>query len=426
MEDKPAQQPPAAVVAQQSAASVVFLGPAVTATSSSREPFDLAGDCDLPVFPGDKAPAWAHGPSTLAETSSPGGGVPDDLAVTSPHGMKALSEAWASGSPRAVRPPDTGSSGDQQHLEREDASPTQPAADDDARSCGSSQAATELCPEEDGQNQAYLTGAPVLPTVHASHSGHAMGGNFRGEDAAKLAPNGSPRQNSELLLGNSSMAKPSTIQARLQAHYKASQLPAGESPEGGSMRPRAQVVADLKSTRKCSQSDPFWTNAFNSEAGSQDAAGSLVASLRAAATGHEPFTCFDVVEGVHINNTDEIIQDADLTMVHIQSWDQKLEWRSFLSESVAMSRARQMYISVDVEPDPPRYARPPPSLPTAESQTADLWPASPPSASPGSRAPIGWRGPMPCIAPEGAAWSPLAVVGTRSGKSSGLTSPRGL
>jgi len=53
------------------------------------------------------------------------------------------------------------------------------------------------------------------------------------------------------------------------------------------------------------------------------------------------------------------IPEAELTMVHIQSWEQKLDWRSFLGEAVASSKARQLFVAFDVEAEPPSYAKPP-------------------------------------------------------------------
>jgi len=62
------------------------------------------------------------------------------------------------------------------------------------------------------------------------------------------------------------------------------------------------------------------------------------------------------------------VKDSDLTMVHIQSWEQKLDWRSFLSESVAVCKARQIFRLFDVEAEPPSFSRPPASCKKRPSQ----------------------------------------------------------
>lgn len=68
----------------------------------------------------------------------------------------------------------------------------------------------------------------------------------------------------------------------------------------------------------------------------------------------------DVVHAIDAE-TEMTVSDADLTMVHIQSWEQKLDWRSFLSEAVATGKAREIFRLFDVEAEPPPYLRPPPS-----------------------------------------------------------------
>lgn len=67
-------------------------------------------------------------------------------------------------------------------------------------------------------------------------------------------------------------------------------------------------------------------------------------------------------DAVHASTEAETpLTDADITMVPIQSWEQKLDWRSFLSEAVAASKAREMFTAFDVEAEPPPFRRPLPS-----------------------------------------------------------------
>lgn len=65
-------------------------------------------------------------------------------------------------------------------------------------------------------------------------------------------------------------------------------------------------------------------------------------------------------DAVHaIDRENEItLPDCEITMVPIQSWEQKLDWRSFMSEAVALSKAREMFVAFDVDSDPPMYSIP--------------------------------------------------------------------
>jgi len=143
--------------------------------------------------------------------------------------------------------------------------------------------------------------------------------------------------------------------------------------------------------RRCTAADPFWT-AKAPGTGSKDA----------AASGHRlagvPLHCLsDVIEEVD-RDGELVVPDAELSTVHIETWEQRLDWRSFLSEAVASSRARQLFKAFDVEAEPPSYARPPPSsAPSAGSN----------SAGGAGATEAGKASDMPaCVAPLGAGWSP--------------------
>jgi len=137
--------------------------------------------------------------------------------------------------------------------------------------------------------------------------------------------------------------------------------------------------------RRCTAADPFWTakapgsgNNKDTSAGSRTLVG-------------VPLRCLsDVVEAVDTAGELEV-PEAELSTVHIETWEQRLDWRSFLSEAVASTRARQLFNAFDVEAEPPSYARPPPSSASATGSTT-----APPC--------IGKA--LPCVAPSGAGWSP--------------------
>lgn len=53
--------------------------------------------------------------------------------------------------------------------------------------------------------------------------------------------------------------------------------------------------------------------------------------------------------------------ESELTTVLLETKEQRLQWRDFLSEAVSKSRANSLYASFDVDPSPGLYAKPPPS-----------------------------------------------------------------
>lgn len=63
--------------------------------------------------------------------------------------------------------------------------------------------------------------------------------------------------------------------------------------------------------------------------------------------------------------------DDELTTVLLETKEQRLQWRDFLSEAVSKCRANALFASYDVEADPPRYARPPMSAPPQSSEKVD-------------------------------------------------------
>jgi len=136
--------------------------------------------------------------------------------------------------------------------------------------------------------------------------------------------------------------------------------------------------------RRCTAADPFWTAKAPGSGGTKET------TSGSKSLAGVPLRCLsDVVEAVDRDGELEV-PEAELSTVHIETWEQRLDWRSFLSEAVASSRARQLFNAFDVEAEPPSYARPPPSsAPAAGSTTAGKAPDV-----------------QPCVAPSGAGFSP--------------------
>lgn len=118
--------------------------------------------------------------------------------------------------------------------------------------------------------------------------------------------------------------------------------------------------------RRCTPQDPFWRQPVDGGAAASESAPAGAPKPLSMAGLLDPtagaLRCLDVVDAGDREHELEVAE-ADLTMVHIQSWEQKLDWRSFLSEAVASSKARQLFNAFDVEAEPPKYARPPASRP---------------------------------------------------------------
>ncbi|CAJ1449973.1 unnamed protein product [Effrenium voratum] len=115
--------------------------------------------------------------------------------------------------------------------------------------------------------------------------------------------------------------------------------------------------------KKCAPKNPFWVQpevAANKKVsrGSCDGMSSFL-------SGAAPLRCLSDVVDAGDRNFEIEIAEEDLTTVHISSWEQRLDWRSFLSEAVASSLARQAFMNFDVEAEPPSYPRPPPSARSA-------------------------------------------------------------
>lgn len=144
-----------------------------------------------------------------------------------------------------------------------------------------------------------------------------------------------------------------------------------------------ESIAKLAGPRHCTAANPFWVH-------------SAAAPQRDGATwsgglSGGPLRCLgDVVDAVDRDYELEV-PEAELSTVHIETWEQRLDWRSFLSEAVASSRARQLFKAFDVEAEPPQYVRPPPSKPVSAGELAHVYQQS-------------GRQPPHCVAPVGAGW----------------------
>eukprot|EP00927_Polykrikos_kofoidii_P047644 TRINITY_DN41904_c0_g1_i3.p1 TRINITY_DN41904_c0_g1~~TRINITY_DN41904_c0_g1_i3.p1 ORF type:complete len:786 (+),score=103.90 TRINITY_DN41904_c0_g1_i3:274-2358(+) len=104
--------------------------------------------------------------------------------------------------------------------------------------------------------------------------------------------------------------------------------------------------------------------------------------------------CVDMLASAVDLNVEAEPPEDELTTVVMETKEQRLQWRDFLSEAVSKCCANALFTSYDVEADPPSYATPQASMPG--------------SVTLGRRA--GARSPPHIIAPRGSGWTPLAVL----------------
>lgn len=86
--------------------------------------------------------------------------------------------------------------------------------------------------------------------------------------------------------------------------------------------------------------------------------------------------------------------EDELTTVFLETKEQRLQWRDFLSEAVSKCKANTLFQAYDVDADPPRYMRPPPSMAPTKIDSAVR-----------SFRQAGMQTPPHIIAPRGAGWS---------------------
>jgi len=122
--------------------------------------------------------------------------------------------------------------------------------------------------------------------------------------------------------------------------------------------------------------------------------------------------CIDLLAGALNASADNAPPEEELTTVLLETKEQRLMWREFLSEAVSKSCASSMYSAFDVEAEPPRYARPPLSVADPAGVAEHLVDAT---------------AEVPVVAPNGAGWSPIldgpAERGPESPGAKPVTSP---
>eukprot|EP00928_Gymnodinium_smaydae_P002098 TRINITY_DN10737_c0_g1_i1.p1 TRINITY_DN10737_c0_g1~~TRINITY_DN10737_c0_g1_i1.p1 ORF type:complete len:333 (-),score=62.53 TRINITY_DN10737_c0_g1_i1:101-1099(-) len=164
-----------------------------------------------------------------------------------------------------------------------------------------------------------------------------------------------------------------------------------------------------KLERDPSASDPFWV-LEPSRGGARAGAGAGSDSAFSAAL--LPGRCMsDAVAAVNMG-TDDIVPDAEIMSIQLQTREQRLDWRDFLCEAVAGNKTALLYRLYSTEADSPEYARPPRSLPRK---------ADPTHSSPG----LASSAPCPkIVAPRGAGWRLPDGNGRTSPPSSPVSSLR--
>ncbi|CAE7745381.1 unnamed protein product, partial [Symbiodinium pilosum] len=153
---------------------------------------------------------------------------------------------------------------------------------------------------------------------------------------------------------------PTSLSSGVQAAEAAGESQnAVQVPAAWESSPNSKVEAPLVDKHKCTPRNPFWVQpeVMQKKPSSRRSCDGLNHYLSGAA----PLRCLSDVVDAGDRNYEIEIAEEDLTTVHISSWEQRLDWRSFLSEAVASSLARQAFMNFDVEAEPPAYARPPPS-----------------------------------------------------------------
>lgn len=104
--------------------------------------------------------------------------------------------------------------------------------------------------------------------------------------------------------------------------------------------------------------------------------------------------CINILSEAIEVRTDPEPPEDELTTVLLETKEQRLQWRDFLSEAVSKCKANALFQSYDVEADPPRYARPPlSSAPKADAALLSYR--------------LAGGTPPHIVAPRGAGWSPI-------------------
>ncbi|CAE7863963.1 unnamed protein product [Symbiodinium necroappetens] len=135
-----------------------------------------------------------------------------------------------------------------------------------------------------------------------------------------------------------------------------------------SSKVEAVEVPEPDNKHKCTPKNPFWVQPEVIQKKPSSRRSRLGHHQEGCDSGAALLRCLsDVVDAGDRNHEIEIAEE-ELTTVHISSWEQRLDWRSFLSEAVASSLARQAFQNFDVEAEPPAYARPPPSSKESSKQ----------------------------------------------------------
>jgi len=105
--------------------------------------------------------------------------------------------------------------------------------------------------------------------------------------------------------------------------------------------------------------------------------------------------------------------EEELTTVLLETKEQKLHWRDFLTETVSTYKANNLFKNYDVEADPPRYSRPPLSRPQAGLGKGGAGAKGPSPLNVGHMPRRKDPTPPQVVAPRGAGWSPI-LGGTRT------------
>jgi len=113
--------------------------------------------------------------------------------------------------------------------------------------------------------------------------------------------------------------------------------------------------------------------------------------------------CVDLLVAAIDVPADAAPPEDELTTVLLETKEQRLKWRDFLSEAVSKHRTDMIFTSYDVEAEPPKYAKPPLSrVPLAPSAGVPIGHTRESDAEGHSTIAL-----PHVVAPRGAGWSPI-------------------
>jgi len=181
-------------------------------------------------------------------------------------------------------------------------------------------------------------------------------------DAPPASPPSSKGQSASTMLGLWTATLPSTptgmegARPALQREEEHDLFPSCTDQHDVTVVLGKKADSDLR----CTAAAPFWEYQPHKELTEEYEACSIPLALMHC--GDLPM-CFDLDDDYRKRPRQSMPSSSFITMVPIDSVEQRRYWCEFLAEQSARSCAKTLWQSNDVEPDPPMYSRPRPSAP---------------------------------------------------------------